>query len=157
VTLRSAIIVGALVIIDQVTKFIASSSLKMNESVSILDGFFHITLTHNTGAAFGIFKGMLPAFIFLSVITVFIIILYTKKLRHDFPFLGLGLLLVLAGTIGNLIDRIRLGYVIDFIDIKLWSVFNVADTTISVGGALLVYHILTTSRRHKAKDVSGTA
>jgi len=151
---RSALIAVFLVALDQMTKFLAVSRLTVNDSIPLMNGVLHITLTKNTGAAFGIFKGMMPLFIFISVVTIFIILLYAKNLRDRSPYLKNGLLLVLAGAVGNLIDRIRLGYVIDFIDVRFWSVFNIADTTISIGGALLVYHLFIFSRRKGSPDAS---
>lgn len=141
-TLRSAITVGALIILDQLSKFLITLKLRLNETLPIFNGILHITRTHNTGAAFGIFKGMLPAFVLLSIITVFLILLYGRRFRRGYLHLRMGLVLILAGTIGNLIDRIRFGYVIDFIDVRFWSVFNIADTAITIGGILLAYHIL---------------
>ena len=142
-TPRSAVIVGALIILDQITKFLVSANLRLYESLPVLKDVFHITLIHNSGAAFGLFKGMFPIFIFLSIIVIFLVLLYANRFRHGYSYLKAGLLFILAGTIGNLIDRIRLGYVIDFIDLRIWPVFNVADTTITIGGALLIYHIVT--------------
>lgn len=149
-TPRSAIIVGVLIILDQITKFLVSANLQLYQSFPVLKGVFHITLIHNRGAAFGIFKGMLPIFIFLSIVTIFLIILYANRFRHSYYHLRMGLLLLLTGTIGNLMDRLRLGYVIDFIDLRIWPVFNVADIAITIGGAFLVYYIIVISKRRKA-------
>ena len=151
-TLRATIIVGALILLDQVTKFLVSAKLQLNESFPIFKDALHITRIHNTGAAFGIFKGMLPVFILLSIITIFLVILYANRFRHGYFHLRIGLLLILAGAIGNLIDRIRLGYVIDFIDVRFWSVFNMADTTITIGGIFLVYHILVMSKKKTSSE-----
>lgn len=147
-TLRYAIVVGALIVLDQLSKFLVTLKLQLNETLPIFKDMIHITRIHNAGAAFGIFKGMLPAFIFLSIITIFLILLYGRRFRRGYPHLRIGLVLILAGTIGNLIDRVRFGYVIDFIDVRFWSVFNIADTAITFGGILLAYHILAASRRH---------
>lgn len=148
-TPRSAIIVGALVILDQTTKFIISANLQLYKSFPVLKDVFHITRVHNSGAAFGILKGMLPIFIFLSIVAIFLIILYANRFRRSYYHLRTGLLLILAGTIGNLIDRLRLGYVIDFIDLRIWPVFNVADMTITIGGAFLICHILVMPRKRR--------
>jgi signal peptidase II len=142
VTPLSIIIVGVLIILDQITKFLVSANLKAHEAFPVFKDVFHITLIHNKGAAFGFFKGMLPLFILLSIVTIFLIILYANRFHQGYHYLRTGLLLILAGTIGNLIDRVRLGYVIDFIDLRIWPVFNIADMTITIGGAFLVYHIL---------------
>ena len=87
-------------------------------------------------------KLMVLIFIFLSTVVIFFILVSAARFRQGYAHLRIGLLLILAGTIGNLIDRIRLGYVIDFIDLRVWPVFNIADLTITFGGALLVYHII---------------
>ena len=140
---RFAVIVGALVILDQATKFLVSANLQLRESLPILKGIFHITYIHNTGAAFGIFKGMLPLFIFLSVVTIILIVLYTGRSRYrHYYYFRMGLMLILAGTIGNLIDRLRFGYVIDFLDLKFWSVFNISDIAITFGAILLGYQAI---------------
>ncbi len=146
-TLRSAACVVALIILDQAAKFLASAKLELNESLPVFKDIFHITMIHNTGIAFGLFKGMILVFVFISVVTIFFIILCANRFRHGYRYLRTGLLLILAGTIGNLIDRVRLGYVIDFIDFRIWPVFNIADTAITIGGLLLVYHILVMPRK----------
>lgn len=148
-TPKSAAAVGVLIVLDQATKFLVSVNLKLNETFPVLKGIFNITLVHNTGIAFGLFKGMLLIFIFSSIVVVFFIILCAGRFRHGYGRLRAGLLFILAGTIGNLIDRIRLGYVIDFIDLRIWPVFNIADIVITIGGFLLVYHILMMPRRRK--------
>ena len=157
----SVLIVGVLIILDQITKFLVSTNLKVNEGFPVIKDVLHITLIHNKGAAFGFFKGMLPLFILLSIVTVFLIILYhirdkkdtrpkseisnglyANRFHQGYHYLKTGLLLILSGTIGNLIDRVRLGYVIDFIDLRVWPVFNIADMTITIGGAFLVWYIV---------------
>ena len=148
-TPKSAAAVGALIALDQVTKFLVSANLKLNETSPVFKGIFNITLVHNTGIAFGLFKGMLLIFIFSSVVAIFFIILCAGRFRHGYGRLRVGLLFILAGTIGNLIDRIRLGYVIDFIDLRIWPVFNIADITITIGGLLLIYYLLVMPRTRK--------
>lgn len=141
-TVRSAIAVGVLIILDQVTKSFVSARLQLGESIPVFENVFHITLIHNSGAAFGIFKGMLAIFILLSLVTIFLIICYAKRFLNSSIYLRTDLLFILAGTAGNLIDRIRFGYVIDFIDLRVWPIFNIADMTITIGAFFLVYHIL---------------
>ena len=149
-TPRSAAIVVLVVMLDQLTKFLISINLALNESIPVLKGIFHITRIHNTGIAFGFFKGMLFVFIFLSIAAIFFIILCANRFRHGYRHLRLGLLFILGGTIGNLIDRVRLGHVIDFIDLRVWPVFNIADLAITAGGTLLVYHII---RKHNVSYI----
>jgi signal peptidase II len=137
--MRHALII---IILDQAAKSLASTNLELHQTFPIFKDIFHFTLVHNTGAAFGFFKGMYHFIIFLSVVTIFLIVLYANKFRYGYKRLRIGLLFILAGTIGNLIDRLNCGYVVDFIDLRIWPVFNIADMAITIGGAFLVYHIL---------------
>jgi signal peptidase II len=102
-----------------------------------------VTFIKNTGAAFGLFKNSTWFFIAVSVIAVVIIgAILLKAIRNDKFFgnfiLNLGLILIMSGALGNLIDRVSLRYVIDFIDVRIWPVFNFADSSITIGTALLI-------------------
>ena len=139
---QAVLFVGALVLIDQFSKILVIINLKLNQSYPVLKDILHLTRVHNTGAAFGFFKERAAVFIFLSLVTILLITLYAHRFRFHYRHLRFGLLLILAGTIGNLIDRLRFGYVVDFIDLRIWPVFNFADVTITLGGAYLLYHIV---------------
>ncbi len=145
--IRAVLIAGSLVLVDQLTKILASAHLKLGETYPILKNAFHLTLIYNSGAAFGFFKKRAALFIFISVIAILLILFYAKRFGRNYRFARLGLLLILAGTIGNLIDRIRFGYVVDFIDLRVWPVFNFADILISTGGILLICHLLSANRK----------
>jgi signal peptidase II len=126
---------------DQWTKLWLNSILSEGQSLFHF-GFVHVTLVHNTGAAFGIFHGNnLPLAIIEAVGAVIILtIVILMHRRHYYwggklGFVALGL--IFAGTIGNLIDRIHLGYVVDFIDLTYWPVFNVADSSVTIGVIIL--------------------
>jgi signal peptidase II len=122
------IIISAVLSLDRLTKFLVTKYLILNHSVPLIKGIFHITLIHNRGAAFGILKGQ----IFLFVL---------KENRHRKSY-SVSLSLILAGALSNLIDRLFLGYIIDFLDFRIWPVFNIADSAITVGAVLLGYSIL---------------
>ena len=92
---------------------------------------------HNRGAAFGILKDQLPLFIIASVFAVVLIYFNLKGNKHN-KFYAVALSLILAGALGNLIDRILWGHVIDFLDFRIWPVFNIADSSISVGVTLII-------------------
>jgi signal peptidase II len=137
------IIVSIILSLDQLTKFLAAKNLTLNQSLSLIKGVFHLTLVHNRGAAFGILKNQLPLFIFTAIFAAFLIFLNLKNTGYKKPSLyTLALSLILAGAIGNLIDRLCFGYVIDFLDFRIWPVFNIADSSITVGAVLLGYSIL---------------
>lgn len=110
-------------------------------------GFFQIIHVQNTGAAFGIFKGYPLLFTIIDFIGIIVFLLLALVLRRRWPFLdrmlvrsGIGL--ILGGTTGNLIDRLHLGQVTDFLDFKIWPVFNVADASITVGVIILAFCII---------------
>lgn len=141
-------IVLPILIIDQLTKFIVLKNCQPGESLPIIKNIFHISLVLNKGVAFGVLQEHGTKFIWIiyvcAIIITFILISYKKffcKGRSTQVFLSL----ILAGAIGNLIDRVRFGYVIDFLDFRIWPVFNIADSAITIGTILLALQIL----RHK--------
>jgi len=142
------IIAPVVLFFDQLSKFIVISNLSLNQSIPLIKGIFHLTLVYNRGAAFGILKNQLPLFIFTSLTAIILIYLNYKKNKEKESFCyNLSLGLILAGALGNLIDRIFLGYVIDFLDFRIWPVFNIADSAITVGAFLLAYSMLKTKQK----------
>ena len=138
------IIVSLIFALDQLTKFLVTKNLSLNQSIPVIRGIFHITLVHNRGAAFGVLKNQTPLFIFTSIIAVILIYFGLKdnkaKAGKAISYkVCLGL--ILAGALGNLMDRIFFGHVIDFLDFRVWPVFNVADSAITVGAILLAWNI----------------
>lgn len=136
-------VVSAVLLLDQLTKFIVARELILGQSLPVIKGVLHFTLIYNRGAAFGILKNQLSFFILTSAISVVLIIISLKKNKRTVYNFSLGLML--AGAMGNLIDRLFLGHVIDFIDFRIWPVFNVADSAITVGAVLLGYSLLRTN------------
>lgn len=136
----AVLVAMGIVLCDQAAKKLVSD-ISEKLPLDIIPGIFSISLVHNTGGAFGILKNMKLLFIgvaFFVIIGILYILLRSKEKLY-FIF---GISLILGGALGNLIDRIRLGYVIDFLDFKVWPVFNVADSAISVGMAILVIGLL---------------
>jgi len=138
------LIVLFIVVLDQVIKNVVLDTL-VEKYIHILSGCFSLTLVQNQGAVFGILPGKRWLFILLSLaIILFIFYLYYTTRGRKILCFPLGLLL--GGTIGNLIDRLRFGYVIDYIDIYWrtyhWPAFNIADLSICIGAGLLLYVIL---------------
>lgn len=137
------VIALVILLLDQFTKFIAVKNLALNQTVPLIKGVFHFTLIHNRGAAFGILKNQVPLFIFVSIFAVILIYLALRSNKaRSFSFYSLSLVFILSGAMGNLIDRLRTGYVIDFLDFRVWPVFNIADSAITVGAILLGWSIL---------------
>ena len=128
--------------LDQLSKFIITKNLLLNQSVPIIKGVFHFTLVHNRGAAFGILKNQIPLFIITSTIAILLIFLGLRASPKKPSVYNLSLALILAGALGNLIDRFSSGYVIDFLDFRIWPVFNIADSSITAGTIMLGWLIL---------------
>lgn len=135
------IIVLATLSLDRLTKFLITKNLFQNQSIPIIKGIFHITLVHNRGAAFGILKNQIPLFIITSLFAIILIYFNLKENRQSKSY-SIALSLILAGALGNLVDRLFFGYVIDFLDFRIWPVFNVADSAITIGAILLGWSIL---------------
>jgi signal peptidase II len=152
------IVTAIIVIFDQASKLHIDYHFDLYESVPVIPGLFSLTYIRNQGAAFGILANSslrVPFFISVSVIAMLGILWFLKK-RHDHQRLGnLALAFVFSGALGNLIDRVRLGEVIDFIDVYWrqyhWPAFNVADSAITVGVALLILDAWTEEKNKSAR------
>ena len=129
-------------ILDRLTKILALNALSGDREIRVLPGAFHLTLVLNKGAAFGLFSRMTPALILFAVISIFCIIAYLGKKRVSDIFQAICLAMILGGALGNLTDRLFYGYVIDFIDLRVWPVFNIADSFITIGAAILILNML---------------
>jgi signal peptidase II len=135
------IIVSVILVLDRVTKFLVSKELNLNSSVPLIKGVFYISLIHNRGAAFGFLKNQLPLFIATSLIAIILIWRALKSNKYSKAY-TIALSLILAGALGNLVDRVLYGYVIDFLDFRVWPVFNVADSAITMGAVILGWSII---------------
>lgn len=127
---------------DRFSKLLAMKLLHVGESVRVLPGIFHITLVLNTGAAFGLLKERAALFIVISAAAATYIIIYAWRHKGMIPLQAAALGLILGGALGNLVDRMSFGYVIDIFDFRVWPVFNIADSCISVGVALLAAQLI---------------
>ena len=136
------IIIFLLILIsDQLSKNVLLNNFAFGESVPIIKNIFHITLVFNPGIAFGMFKDHTVRFSILSAVVIGFIIfnlIKQKKQKQVDKIENLALYLILGGALGNLIDRLRFGFVIDFLDFRIWPVFNIADTAITIGLILLL-------------------
>lgn len=141
---------GIVLIADGITKAVAMNLLSYGESLPVIPGAFHLTLVLNKGAAFGVLAHYRLLFVAVSVFAIIAILAYILFRGERSLAVGLALGLVLGGASGNLVDRIRFGYVIDFFDMRIWPVFNVADSCITVGCVLLGWHLLVHQRQKKA-------
>jgi signal peptidase II len=152
--LRYAFLLGVALLVllaDQLSKAVVTQHLQGRTPVRLLGGAVYLEYTRNSGAAFSSFQhgGMLFEIV-AAVVSVGILVLYARAAYGPW-LVRAGLALVLGGAVGNLLDRVRLGYVVDFIDLRWWPVFNLADSAIVVGVCLLVLRSLLDSRRGEAR------
>jgi len=135
-------ITAVALLVDLVTKWLVTTNFELWDSVDVLGDFFRLTYIHNPGAVFGIQLGSSVLHLVLSALAMGVVISMLVKTPHADRWGGIGLALVLAGAIGNIVDRLRHGVVIDFLDFGIgdvrWYVFNVADACVSVGVVLLI-------------------
>ena len=132
-------------VIDQISKRAVMTSLRPGESwnpVAALERWVSLTYVTNTGAAFGLFPEYGTIFMVIAVVVVVAIIFYYRHLPGEQWLVQASLGLQLGGALGNLVDRLRHGHVIDFIDFKIWPVLNVADSSVFVGVVILAFYIL---------------
>lgn len=152
------LVIATLVVgIDQGTKVLIDRTMDLYSTIPVIENFFNITYVRNKGAAFSFLADSswrLPFFIMISLVAICVIIVVFIRLRPDQKFTAVSLSLIFAGAIGNLIDRVRFGEVIDFLDAHWythhWPVFNVADTAICIGVGLLAIDMFIEEKRLKA-------
>ena len=138
--------------LDQFSKYLVREFLLLFQSYPA-EGFFRITHTFNTGSIFGIFQGQNTAFILVSFIGVAVLLLLYHSQRFPTGLLRLSLGLQLGGAFGNLLDRVRLGHVTDWVDVGPWPVFNVADACIVTGLVLLAWMFIMSERARPQQSV----
>ncbi|HHT01594.1 MAG TPA: signal peptidase II [Firmicutes bacterium] len=125
-------------VVDWLTKCWVKSALIPNQSLPVLDGFFHLTYVQNPGAAFGILAERTTFFVMVTAAVVVLILFFAARQRGAGWTLRLALGMMLGGAMGNLLDRLRFGHVVDFLDFRIWPVFNMADTFIVLGVGLFL-------------------
>ncbi|TAK31743.1 MAG: signal peptidase II [Chloroflexota bacterium] len=146
------LIAGVILLADQASKLWVRTNLFPGQSVP---AEWPVRLTHvtNSGAAFGLLPAQTTFFILVAAVVIVLILLYDRILPQSGPLLKISLGLQLGGAVGNLVDRVRYGYVVDFFDLQVWPVFNVADASIVVGVAILFYLLVfsekTSARKHE--------
>ena len=147
----------AVVSLDLWSKWAIKSSLRLYQSKPIIQDFFHLTYVTNDGMAFGLsFPGGKIFLLSLILLLTAFIIGFLWKERDGHPLVKYGLALILSGAIGNLVDRIINGSVVDFLDFMIgnfhWYIFNVADSAVTVGMALFIYHSIVLEKKESIKN-----
>ncbi len=149
--IKLVFLAGVVVLLDQISKALILRHLPLNSNIPIIAGLFDITHIHNPGGAFGLMAGMgavlrTVIFLFVSSLAVGLIFYFYQKTPPTHTLLATGFALILGGAVGNLIDRIRFGIVVDFLDLYLgdyhWPAFNIADSAITMGICIFIYHLV---------------
>ncbi len=142
VTMFLLLSAGLVIVLDQFTKLLVTHALRLYESVIVIPGFFDLVHVRNRGIAFGLLNHFdtIWSSIILSAVTavaILLLVFWITRLRDDEGWMAFGLSLIIGGAVGNLIDRIRLGEVVDFLDFYVgafhWPAFNIADSAVTVG------------------------
>jgi signal peptidase II len=148
---RLILVAGLVVLADQITKALVIKYLPLHKNISIIAGLFDITHILNPGGAFGLMADMSAVvrtvvFLFISSLAVGLILYFYIKTPREFIFLSCAFALIFGGAIGNLIDRVRFGAVVDYLDFYIgkyhWPAFNIADSAITVGMFIFIYHLV---------------
>jgi signal peptidase II len=143
-------------IADQATKALVITGIGLNEHVRVVGDLVQLWHVRNSGAAFSLFQGGTLLFLVVTLLAVGMIVYFHRTFRGRNPWLQVLLGVILGGTAGNLVDRVRFGYVTDFVSVGVgevrWPTFNVADSSIVVGIGLLVAYLMVTDRRRQELD-----
>lgn len=150
-----ALVAVAAIVADQVTKHVVSSQLALDEELAVI-GPFSIHHVQNTGIAFGLFPDATAAVIVLTSVAVGWMLVFFARAGARHPVLPVALGLLLGGSVSNLADRVRLGHVTDFLDVRYWPAFNIADVCIVVGVLLLVATMLAGEREPRRRHGATT-
>lgn len=132
--------IAGIILLDQIVKLLVRSSMYIGQSIPVIKDIFHITYVQNRGAAFNMLDGKSLVLILVPTIAIAIGLWYMEKHLEEHWTLLVSLVLVIAGGIGNLIDRCFMGFVTDMFDFRIWPVFNVADIAVCVGAGLLILY-----------------
>lgn len=143
-----ALIVFAL---DQLTKWFVVRNMELGQSIPLLEGVFHFTSHRNRGAAFGILQDQRWFFIVITLVVMAGIIYYLRMLGKDKPMVSYALALILGGAVGNFLDRLLFGEVVDFLDFTLinFPIFNVADSAIVIGVGLMIWDTILEMKKER--------
>lgn len=156
--MRFMLAVGAIVLAaDQAFKFLVRDLMQPDQTIPLIDGFLRLTYVRNTGAAFGMFSHGRPVFVVATLLAIVLILVYHAKTKEKSIWLNIALGLELGGAAGNLVDRLFLGWVTDFIHVSRFAVFNAADAAISVGVALLLVTLVVDMIREQKEENKGVS
>jgi len=153
---------GVTIILDQITKVIVQNKFDLHESIVVMEGFFSLTYILNPGAAFGFMADQSETFraIFFGIVSILalsLLIAFFRQTPANDTFSLIALSLLFGGAIGNMIDRVRLGEVVDFLDFYVgqshWPAFNVADSAITIGVSIMMVHLFFEKKDEEKQEI----
>ncbi|PKM85178.1 MAG: signal peptidase II [Firmicutes bacterium HGW-Firmicutes-11] len=148
------LLIAGIVLLDQLAKYFISSNMELHQSIPVIRDIFHITYIHNDGAAFRLLQGQQGFLILVTSITLVAVLVYLYRIRTNGHWsMLLSLALLCGGGIGNLIDRIRFRYVVDYLDLQIWPIFNIADICVVAGCGMLLIHMFYFEPRIKKEEL----
>lgn len=140
------LVVGLTVFVDQLSKYFVRELICLHRPIFLIEDIFYLTHIQNPGAAFGLFRYQTELLIGVSLLTIAVLVLMAYRVSHKERFFQAALGFIIGGAIGNLVDRVSFGHVIDFLDIGFqehrWPIFNIADIAITVGGVIIIWKLL---------------
>ena len=136
------LLAAVIVAVDQWSKFYIQSQMSLGMSIPVIPNIFHLTYILNPGAAFGILENQRFFFVAIAAVMVGAVVYLYPRIPEKPALLRLGIGLMAGGAVGNVIDRVKTGYVVDFFDFRIWPIFNIADIAIVVGVACIIYTLL---------------
>ena len=142
-----------ILVLDQITKFIIASSMKVGDSFEVIPNFLNITSHRNDGAAWGILSGKMSFFFIITIIILVVLIVFYIKEAKNNLLMQIAISLLFAGALGNFIDRVLHGEVVDFVDTYIsgynFPIFNVADSSLTIGVLLIIIALLTDMKKEE--------
>lgn len=138
------LIAAFVVVVDQLTKYLVTSNMIEGMGIPIVDGIFHLTFILNPGAAFGILENNRWFFVITALSVLLFLFYYRRIIMAEPKVVQVGTALFAGGAMGNLLDRIRTGLVVDFFDFRIWPIFNMADIAICLGVGLILWSTIKT-------------
>ena len=136
------IVVFVVVMLDQITKYMIVRNMTEGMSIPIIEQVFHLTFVLNPGAAFGMLEHNREFFIIMAIAVLMFVVYMRKKILEEPLTVQIGIALFVGGALGNLIDRMKTGLVVDFFDFRIWPVFNIADIAICLGVGVMIWSII---------------
>ncbi|MCO7174634.1 signal peptidase II [Sporolactobacillus kofuensis] len=144
---------GLVLLIDQISKWMIVQNMALGQSIAIIPGLFYLTSIRNNGAAWSILEGQFIFFFIITIIVLVAVVYYMQKIGRKQPLLGTSLGLIIGGTLGNFLDRMLRGEVVDFIHVYIihysFPVFNIADSSLCIGVILLIMYLFLDGKKEQ--------